>query len=533
MCKGEIFMPEKKIQPDNQNKEVNKTKKGWWVPLVSVLGSLALVGSVFAIIIGVKGCNGGGNSSVNPDSSDTSGDTSSDSSSSGSTSEDTSSDASSSDSTSSETSEDSSSSAPSHVHSAGTPVKENEVPATCTENGSYDLVTYCTTCLEKISEEHKTTSALGHDFNAPTYEWNGDYSECTASRVCKHNSSHIETETESSAYNVVTPETVEDDGLARYTVNFTNDAFNTQVHDVVLPKDKYATKPHLIADNKIKYGLYPQTIVSSTLETALDDAKTAGTITPSEDNGYYLYDGDYYAEASNNWYKCEPITWKILNSSAASTDGYYYVVSDLLLDAHHYYNYNGHGTGYTGTRSISGETHGINNNNYEYSDIRAWLNGLDGSAYTADNYTSSSFYKSAFGLNDSHIMEWDVSHIASTTNNASNVYAAGGSKGSKNTTTHDKVSLLSYVDCVNYFNDDNIRKATVTAYAVAKGAYSTTSAAGGYGYYLTRSPFYNLSIPDLERLVSSVFIDGSMSRSDVASVDRCVRPCIRISISAS
>ena len=490
-------MSEKKIQPDNQNKEEKKTKKSWWIPLVSVLGSLALVGIVLAIIFGVKGCNGGSHSSVNPDSSDISG--------------------------------DSSSSAPSHIHSAGTPVKENEVPATCTEDGSYDLVTYCTTCLEKISEEHKTTSALGHDFNAPTYEWNSDYSECTASRVCKHNSSHIETETESSVYNVDTPETIEDDGLARYTVNFTNDAFNTQVHDVVLPKDKYATKPHLIDGNKMKYGLYPQTKVSSTLETALDDAKTAGTITPSENNGYYLYDGDYYAEASNNWYKCEPITWRVLETK--TSDGYYYVVSDQLLDAHCYYDLVGHGFGYTGTRSISGETHPINHNNYEYSDIRAWLNGLDGSSYSADNCTSSSFYKSAFGLNDSHIMEWDVSHLPSTTNDASNPYAAGGSKGSKNATTHDKVSLLSHVDSVSYFNNNDIRKATVTAYAFAKGAYSNTSAAGGYGYCLTRSP-YNGSAPNPQLLVSSVFIDGSMSRSVAYSKDRGVRPCIRISISA-
>lgn len=509
-------MPEKKIQPDNQNKEINKTKKGWWIPLVSVLGSFALVGLVFAILFGVKGCNGGSNSSVNPDSSETSGDTSSD--------------ASSSDSASSETSEDSSSSAPSHIHSAGTPVKENEVPATCTEDGSYDLVTYCTTCLEKISEEHKTTSALGHDFNAPTYEWNGDYSECTASRVCKHNSSHIETETESSVYNVVTPETIEDYGLANYTVNFTNDAFDTQVHDVIIPRDKFATKPHLTDGNtKIKYGLYPQSQVSSALETTLDDAKTAGTITPSEDNGYYLYDANYYAEASNNWYKCEPITWKILETN--TSDGYYYVVSDQLLDAHCYYDLVGHGFGYTQTRSISGETHGINHNNYEYSDIRAWLNGLNGSSYSADNCTSSNFYKSAFGLNDSHIMEWDVSHLPSTTNDASNPYAAGGSMGSKNTTTHDKVSLLSYIESVNYFNNDNIRKATVTAYAVAKGAYSDTSAAGGYGYCLTRSP-YNGSAPNPQLLASSVFIDGSMLRSVAYSKDRGVRPCIRISISA-
>ena len=48
-------------------------------------------------------------------------------------------------------------------HKAGTPQRENEKPATCTEDGGYDLVTYCTECNEKLPTEHvKTDSAMGH-----------------------------------------------------------------------------------------------------------------------------------------------------------------------------------------------------------------------------------------------------------------------------------------------------------------------------------------------------------------------------------
>ena len=57
----------------------------------------------------------------------------------------------------------------SHVHTPGEPVEENVVPATCTENGSYDLVVYCTdpTCKAELSRENKVIEAKGHDWD----EW--------------------------------------------------------------------------------------------------------------------------------------------------------------------------------------------------------------------------------------------------------------------------------------------------------------------------------------------------------------------------
>ena len=52
-----------------------------------------------------------------------------------------------------------------HEHTPGAPVREKEVPATCTEDGSYDEVVYCTVCKEEISRVSKTIPALGHDFS--------------------------------------------------------------------------------------------------------------------------------------------------------------------------------------------------------------------------------------------------------------------------------------------------------------------------------------------------------------------------------
>ena len=47
-------------------------------------------------------------------------------------------------------------------HKRGSEVKENVVDPTCTQNGSYDSVYYCTKCSEELSRVTKTTTKLGH-----------------------------------------------------------------------------------------------------------------------------------------------------------------------------------------------------------------------------------------------------------------------------------------------------------------------------------------------------------------------------------
>ena len=52
----------------------------------------------------------------------------------------------------------------------GEPVKENEIKPSCTTEGSYDLVTYCTSHDEKVevSRNHVTVKSLGHDWDDGT-----------------------------------------------------------------------------------------------------------------------------------------------------------------------------------------------------------------------------------------------------------------------------------------------------------------------------------------------------------------------------
>ena len=125
---------------------------------------------------------------------------------------------------------------PATGHSPGEAVKENETAAGCETEGGYDMVVYCTACGEELSREHTTLPALGHDWGEPSYEWAADNSTVTATRTCKRDSSHVETETANASYAVITAPTTTSEGLGRYTASFTNPAFETQTKDVVLDR---------------------------------------------------------------------------------------------------------------------------------------------------------------------------------------------------------------------------------------------------------------------------------------------------------
>ena len=258
--------------------------------------------------------------------------------------------------------------------------------------------------------------------------------------------------------------------------------------------------PVLSKDGKtMTYGLYPQTYVNdSSLISALNE------LTTPESNGWYLYNNEYYAKLSAKpyssnyvfndgtkivsgttyWFKCEPITWKVLSSD----NGEYYLLSSVLLDAHRY---------------------AASSNNYKNSEIRSWLNG--------------DFYNTAFALDNTYVYATIVDNSAATTDKYNNKYVCAN--------TGDKVFLPSWKDytTVNYgfpaeTSDSNARYCKTTDWARARGAsYSS----GYYGEYWTRSPSSNYS--NVTWYVSG----GMLSDYDyfkVSSTDYCVRPGIYIKI---
>ena len=259
----------------------------------------------------------------------------------------------------------------------------------------------------------------------------------------------------------------------------------------------------------ITYGLYPQSRVSD------DNTLSALNALPSQEgDSWYLYQNEYYAKEAANpysntygyspyftdeetsivsgqeyWYKCEPITWKILEQK----DGVYSVLSTILLDAH----------AYNDDRTT---------NSYEKSGIRKWLN--------------DDFFNSAFKLDSSLIQTTTVDNSLSTTKSTDDI------NPSEN--TQDKIYLLSYKDYLNadygfptkedYTGQNYKRKCKPTDYALANGAYFACGDGGG-GDYWTRSP---------ESHIFAWYIDydgGMYHNGYVDDTTKSVRPAMTIKLS--
>ena len=152
-------------------------------------------------------------------------------------------------------------------------------------------------------------------------------------------------------------------------------------------------------------GEYPQTRVE-------DDKLISklNSITQTDAQGYVSYGGEKYKKINvYGWRKVEPIQWHYLSQDGDNVQ----FVSEKVLDSH-VWNQTGH-------------ENGIYPNNYQYSDIRTWLN--------------NDFLEQAFYYDSSLVQTVNVDNSAESTGTSGNPSACED--------TQDKVYLLSYKDVNN------------------------------------------------------------------------------------
>ena len=89
-------------------------------------------------------------------------------------------------------------------------------------SGSGQTVTYYYT---------KKHNAHIHDWGEVKYTWTSD-NTCKAERVCKHDNTHIESETVTASGTVITAATCKEKGKMKYTATFANTAFLAQSREV-------------------------------------------------------------------------------------------------------------------------------------------------------------------------------------------------------------------------------------------------------------------------------------------------------------
>lgn len=171
---------------------------------------------------------------------------------------------------------------------------------------------------------------------------------------------------------------------------------------------------------------------------------TSAATSYQDDNGYTT--GNVY------WFKYEPISWTVLDTSSAN--GTSLLLCDMIIDAAEF-DYDS----FTGTPTYD--------NNYAKSSIRSWLN--------------STFLTTAFKTEEqTKILTATVDNSVLSTGHHVNENACAN--------TNDKVFLLSYADAVNdkygmELSVSRIKKNT--AYAKAQGAYTLKN---GTGEWWLRSP---------------------------------------------
>ena len=140
-----------------------------------------------------------------------------------------------------------------------------------------------------------------------------------------------------------------------------------------------------LPNNRVTYGLYPQSYISDADTIAALEALPSSSI--DEKTGYYYYngnfyqnclaercdvdsrfeDGTYFVNGEKYWFNCEPITWVIMLSEGSN----YQLYSEKALHA-------GITWGYT------------NNDIYETSQVREWLNGIG--SHASDGFLQTALY---------------------------------------------------------------------------------------------------------------------------------------------
>ena len=300
-------------------------------------------------------------------------------------------------------------------------------------------------------------------------------------------------------------------------------------------KEQYKQDLEIYEENGYKYvnfGRYPQTVVTDeTIINALSNITITNELGYIEyngneykkvvanpyDTGYTFINGNTIIEGNTYYFLVEPIKWRVLEEN----NGTYKLLCEMIIDNTEFYDS-------SSDRTINGQT--IYPNNYEYSNIRAWLNGYDGTTYNVEDYTNKGFLDIAFTEEEKLLIKTTlVDNSLSSTDDTSNDYICNN--------TTDKIYLLSVSNTLNtnygfssdYFEEDVARRAVVSDYARSKDCWmSTSSSYYGNGRWWLRS--HGLSSRSA-RVVDG--IGGVNISIYVDCINVGVRPALTITIDQS
>ena len=123
----------------------------------------------------------------------------------------------------------------SHVETEEAVIKSSvETSATCENKGTTRYTaTFENEAFDTQTKDIADIPAIGHDWGDVTYSWSDTGDKCTATRVCKNDSSHTESEEVSTTSSVKTNPTCTEKGVTEYVATFSNEVFGTETKDIV------------------------------------------------------------------------------------------------------------------------------------------------------------------------------------------------------------------------------------------------------------------------------------------------------------
>ena len=302
---------------------------------------------------------------------------------------------------------------------------------------------------------------------------------------------------------------------------------------------KFTSEPRILSDYKspnntdsewtyVAFGDWPQTIKDK--DVIVDETKglQMGMFT------YYLgSDGNHYVKVTANpykegytysdtsgvtvgsdvYFKVEPIVWRVLTDDykVPGEDGELQRTGQALLLAENIltggipYYVDVNTRTITGAGTKDGEQDTVYPNNYKYSTIRAWLNGLV--VVKSDNVNENDFTYDSKGFLQTAFTETAGNFIAPTIVDNSPRSSSDAEEEVEKATdyacenTIDKIFLLSTQEATkldygfaewNQYGKDNTRVRFTTDYAKATGAGQDSPETESYGgWWWVRSPSYN------------------------------------------
>lgn len=265
----------------------------------------------------------------------------------------------------------------------------------------------------------------------------------------------------------------------------------------------------------VYFGDWPQTIKNA--DVTIDESKKikVGSFT------YYLgSDKNYYAknledgyspdvkysngeapvsdsEKKESFFKVEPIKWRVLTMNYKNSGNALLLAENIIAAGVPYFDYNEDNK----TRSIDGEEK-VFQNNYKYSQVRAFLNGLDyvdeqnkkSSAYTDVGFLQSAFTKKALPK----IMDTLIDNSGASAADSAGLLDTNPKFACMDTT--DKVFLLSEKEVTDenlgfesyeIYGETNSRIRKATDFAKSARAYENIDEEAKLGgWWWLRSPAY-------------------------------------------